>query len=424
MLDLEVQPERSLGNEQWEFVLGMPFYQAVHILRRQDRVIKGVQVWYSDQNPLLTDLVINLSQDGIRLIFDAACQRLKIIEVHSMTKVKLKYCGVHFNSAHIQPTIEQIDQSFGATHPGVYHSEKQLFVLNFRGLSFEFKIESKFEPRYAHGLGSLQFPNGASPVVTRMYIYTGNSLQDTRAPPMPLHCFHGNCYLDSLEVIREHNQTKALKFTLITEGNGPAKLSELRKVTCDRVVRFGDTCQDVVSALGCPSKTFYKAEDKMKIHSPDAHRLVRSRYSDYFFNYTTLGVDVLFDASVHRVKKFILHTNYPGHYDFNMYYRCEFSIPVEVEKTAALEGATVLPDTDTLSIDAHTKWSEIQGLLLRPDRKPVVLNRASSTNTTNPFGSTFCYGVQDMIFEVMQNSHIASVTVYQPQAPIHSKECS
>ncbi|ESO90826.1 hypothetical protein LOTGIDRAFT_122620 [Lottia gigantea] len=49
MLDLEVVPERSLGNEQWEFVLGMPIYQAVNILRRQDRTIKGVQVWYSDQ---------------------------------------------------------------------------------------------------------------------------------------------------------------------------------------------------------------------------------------------------------------------------------------------------------------------------------------------------------------------------------------
>ena len=30
--------------------------------------------------------------------------------------------------------------------------------------------------------------------------------------------------------------------------------------------------------------------------------------------------------------------------------------------------------------------------------KPLI--RASSTNTTNPFGSTFCYGYQDIIFEV------------------------
>ncbi|CAG5135295.1 unnamed protein product, partial [Candidula unifasciata] len=55
----------------------MPFYQAVNILRSQDSSIKGVQVWYSEQNPLQVDLVINLSQDGIKLIFDASSQRLK-----------------------------------------------------------------------------------------------------------------------------------------------------------------------------------------------------------------------------------------------------------------------------------------------------------------------------------------------------------
>lgn len=426
MLDLEVQPERSLGNEQWEFVLGMPFYQAVNILKRQDRIIKGVQVWYSDQNPLLADLVINLSQDGVRLIFDSTSQRLKIIEVYQMSKVKLKYCGVHFNAQHVQPTIEQIDQSFGATHPGVYHSEKQLFVLNFRGLSFEFHIESKFEPRYAHGLGSLQFPNGASPVVSRMYIYTGNSLDDTRAPPLPLNCFHGNCYLDFLEVIRENNMTKALKFSLVTESNGPAKLSELKRTMCERIVKFGDSTQDVVGALGCPSKIFYKSEDKMKIHSPDAHKLVRSRCSDYFFNYITLGVDILFDANVHQVKKFILHTNYPGHYDFNTYYRCEFQIPIMVEKLRPHEGqgATLPMEPENIIIEAHTKWDSVQAYLLTSEKRPVVLNRSSSTNTTNPFGSTFCFGVQDMIFEVMQNNHIASVTLYQLQPPTPPKDPS
>jgi hypothetical protein len=30
----------------------------------------------------------------------------------------LPFSGVHFNSPHVHPTIEQIDQSFGATHPG------------------------------------------------------------------------------------------------------------------------------------------------------------------------------------------------------------------------------------------------------------------------------------------------------------------
>ena len=110
-------------------------------------------------------------------------QRLKVIEIYDLTKVKLKYCGMHFNSQAIAPTIEQIDQSFDATHPGVYNSIEQLFHLSFRGLSFSFQLDSwteapKCEPSFAHGLASLQIPHGAT--VKRMYIYSGNSLQDTK----------------------------------------------------------------------------------------------------------------------------------------------------------------------------------------------------------------------------------------------------
>ena len=82
----------------------------------------------------------------------------------------------------------------------------------------------------------------------------------------------------------------------------------------------------------------------MKIHSPNAHRRSAALRSDYFYNYFTMGMvtpahiyhiedngdlswkhldetqfqDILFDAKNNKVKKFILHTNYPGHYNFNM----------------------------------------------------------------------------------------------------------
>lgn len=36
----------------------------------------------------------------------------------------------------------------------------------------------------------------------------------------------------------------------------------------------------------------------------------------------------LFCGKTHQIKKFILHTNYPNHYDFSIYDRCEFQIPV------------------------------------------------------------------------------------------------
>ena len=39
-----------------------------------------------------------------------------------------------------------------------------------------------------------------------------------RAPGLPITCFHGNCFSDCVEVLREHNTTVGLKFHLVTEG--------------------------------------------------------------------------------------------------------------------------------------------------------------------------------------------------------------
>ena len=162
--------------------------------------------------------------------------------------------------------------------------------------------------------------------------------------------------------------------------------------------------------------------------------------SDYFFNYFSLGLDILFDAS-HRVKKFVLHTNFPGHYDFNIYHRCEFSLPilsasstskkgqnegtkettqgvtgaVVAGKAAASDSSTAAAKAPSLTVTPYTKWNQVQEYLSSSSRHPVILNRASTTNTTNPFGATFCYGVQDIVFEIIQNNYIASVILYREE---------
>ncbi|XP_077283335.1 PHAF1 protein CG7083 isoform X2 [Arctopsyche grandis] len=408
MLELELVPERSLGTEHWEFVLGMHFSQSVAIIQSQVGVIRGVQVLYSDVNPLAVDIVINMPQDGIRLIFDPVAQRLKIIEVYNMKLVKLKYCGAWFNSPEVPPSIEQVEHSFGATHPGLYDSERQMFALNFRGLSFYFPIDSKFEPGYAHGLGSLQFPNGASPVVSRTTIYHGAHHSQTNssdgavigvtAPELPLSCYYSHLYLSRCDVLRDRHRTTGIRLHLYTEG--ATRTLEPARKGLTRCIIFGERCQDVARALGAPSRVFYKAEDKMRIHSPQARRRHYAAKSDYFFNYFTLGLDVLFDARTQKVKKLVLHTNYPGHYNFNMYHRCEFHLPVPPERSASDKLIDVSPPPVVVS--AYSRWEQVAGAL-RPAERPVVLNRASSTNTTNPFGSTFCYGYQDIIFEVCQS---------------------
>ncbi|XP_038218369.1 UPF0183 protein CG7083 [Zerene cesonia] len=416
MLDLEIIPERSLGCDAWEFVLGMHFSQAVAIIQSQVGTIRGVQVLYSDQNPLAVDLVINMPQDGIRLIFDPVAQRLKIIEIYNMKLVKLRYSGLCFNSPEITPSIEQVEHCFGATHPGLYDGQRHLFALNFRGLTFYFPVDSKFEPGYAHGLGSLQFPNGGSPVVSRTTIYYGSQHQLTRssnggrcsAPlaDLPLSCYRHQLHLRRCDVLRTATSTLGLRLHIYTEGSRAGEAPAARR----RVVRFGDSCQAVSRALAAPARLYYKADDKMRIHRPTARRRPPPA-SDYFFNYFTLGLDVLFDARTHQVKKFVLHTNYPGHYNFNMYHRCEFELNVQPDKC---ESNTLVESCGAVCVTAYSKWESVSRAL-RVCERPVVLNRASSTNTTNPFGSTFCYGYQDIIFEVMSNNYIASITLYQPE---------
>ena len=59
--------------------------------------------------------------------------------------------------------------------------------------------------------------------------------------------------------------------------------------------------------------------------------------------------------------------------------------------------------TPTCTWHAPPQWSEVQDYLMHPSDKPVVLNRSSSTNSINPFGSTYCYGHQNVIFEVSRN---------------------
>lgn len=408
MLELEVIPERSLGCDNWEFALGMHFSHAVTIIQSLVGTVKGVQVHYSSENPLGVDLIINMPLDGIRLIFDPVVQRLKIIEVFNMKLVKLKYCGLEFNSPAVAPSIEQIEHSFGATHPGIYDSSKQVFVLHFRGLSFYFPVDSKPQPGYAHGLGSLHFDSGKSPVVAKMAIFSGANISESKPPALPLQCYHSQIYLESATVLRTNYGTRGLRLNLYTEGT--VRTMEQKKQCFTREIYFGDTCQDVTASIGSPSRVFYKSEDKMRIHSPSAQRAGQPKRSDFFFNYFTLGIDVLFDANTQRIKKFILHTNYPGHYNFNMYHRCEFQLQLAPDKIAEDQ-----PINSMVSVTAYSKWDTISNRLT-PAERPVVLHRAGSTNTANPFGSTFCYGYQDIIFEVMPNNYIASLTIYNNNA--------
>ncbi|EGT33456.1 hypothetical protein CAEBREN_22939 [Caenorhabditis brenneri] len=105
--------------------------------------------------------------------------------------------------------------------------------------------------------------------------------------------------------------------------------------------------------------------------------------------------DVLFDFVSKRVVKFVLHTNAPGHCDFGMYSRCNFSIML---------------NDNQYEIRTDSKFDEFSHAFMDDSNtpRPVVLSRQEQ----QPFGSTFCYGTKQVIVEVMENSFLSSVTIY------------
>ncbi len=69
----------------------MHFSHAVAAIQSLVGTIKDVHILYCEKDALGVDLVINMTGDGIKLAFDPVNQRLKVIEVHDLALIRLKY---------------------------------------------------------------------------------------------------------------------------------------------------------------------------------------------------------------------------------------------------------------------------------------------------------------------------------------------
>jgi hypothetical protein len=127
---------------------------------------------------------------------------------------------------------------------------------------------------------------------------------------------------------------------------------------------FGASPQDVWAELGRPCGIHQKQVDPMVIHSASDPRPRTALCGDYFYNYFSRGIDILFDGQTHRIKKFVLHTNFPGHTDFNCYIKCNFFIHVPPgENGEELDKApTAYGNGLQRCISADTTWSQVQVL--------------------------------------------------------------
>eukprot|EP01092_Planopodium_desertum_P016622 TRINITY_DN9327_c0_g1_i1.p1 TRINITY_DN9327_c0_g1~~TRINITY_DN9327_c0_g1_i1.p1 ORF type:complete len:182 (+),score=5.59 TRINITY_DN9327_c0_g1_i1:1-546(+) len=160
----------------------------------------------------------------------------------------------------------------------------------------------------------------------------------------------------------------------------------------EHYIRFGDTPQDVVSAIGAPSDLYYKIDD---------FRAGKPSRSGYFLNYYDLGLDLLIDISTNTVIKIIFHTNFPCHMSFNQYAKCNFHYPLASDAGKELNADSKWDDVkDFFILDKEGKKTE--------EPKPIVGKQ------TGRFGPTLFYSYNGIVVEVMKaNGHLASVCLFK-----------
>lgn len=312
-----------------------------------------------------------MKEHCISLIFDSKSQRLKLIQVDDLSKVKLSYGNTIFTGDH-EATLERIyNQIFGPTYPGKYSTEYKkggyYYLLSYPGLTFIISIPKDKYLAYEKKLEiPIEFPDQTTPIATELLIYKGHDYQNPILPPIP-----------------EKEKLIYFEEVYVTLGKG-IQFKERKKN-----VFIKDTPQDVMSELGSPDQIFYKKHDKLKIHTNqiDDENNDHPNAIDYFFNYFSLGIDIMFDGSTHTVQKIIMRTNFPGSKDFNVYKKCNYQIKIKNQ--------TITPSDKFDSIHQ----------LLGDGAKPLI-------NANSPFGKTWYYAYENCIFEVLQNQYVNSLTIF------------
>jgi len=395
-------PGQSLGN----FQLGMALPDAIELLKAD---ATHFELLFNDAEPLQSDICLKVPKDGMNLRFEPKSQRLHLIDVYDLMMCRLSYTkntvNTCFADAHLTPTFLLIYELFGPTYPGQYDKSKQAYFLKYPGLSFLFPIPEEFRDLY-DGTGNnnevpLEMPDGTTPAATRFFVYTGPSAELSTLPPL----------------CEDDEQAEHISAQLW----GDLQLN-FRRLRCS--ISTQSTAQDVLSSLGEPSDIYCKGGsgsvqgiNSTSDRAQQSHQHHRT-YPDYFYNYSRLGLDLLFDAQSHLLKKMILHTNSPAHQNFHTYHKCQFQLLLPPDASsgdcssgdshATTDGIDGISHSGAVTCDM--KWDAVQRICGSGGR-PMV---HGSSTAAHPFGKTYFYApYPGCIFEVMRNGHMAGVVLFK-----------
>lgn len=194
-----------------------------------------------------------------------------------------------------------IYKSFGPTYPGEFDSNQSIYTLKYPGLAFNFPIPIKHQNLYKTSTDlPLEFPDGTTPIASKVILYSNsNTWQQATVPPLAKFLAESNTSNSTkygklgkreVEAIIA-KPTKGITLRFPTHGstvdtdialdkssammtnndsnsNRMTNSSNISIVNQNVLINLNSTtAQDILADLGKPSRTFYKEEDKMKIHS-------------------------------------------------------------------------------------------------------------------------------------------------------------
>jgi len=424
-MKLNLDPGKGAG----PFIIGSDVRDVLNTLSTLpwSDVVRQTTIKYDRGLKRDSDILFDLTENGVLLRFSHETQKLKSVEIYAFRSLQLFFCGMSFSGSSPQPqmydsisfrdaysgngvakvpTFAEIYGLFRPTYPGKYNfsPDRITYTLKYPGITFIFTIPEtwrelarQLESRRDH---PIEFPDKTSPLVERISV---SQPADEDGKVLASSPSTGDL-MDSM-MASSGGEEEFKKKAEVRKQNVTVKLLDGLYFSDGSSIRFGDSVQDVLATLGEPDDKFVKQTGRMK-NQARSSQISSSGAAppDVFYNYFSSGIDVLIDGKTFTVKKFVLHSNFPHHKDFGRYSKSIWRsvvCPLGAEEEAGRE------------INVDFTWPEIRAAFApcETSGEPLV-NSASSAES--PFGTTFYHAYEQYctIFEVTGNDFIASLTFF------------
>lgn len=333
--------------------------------------------------------------NGLRLRFDGADQRLRIIEVTNFHRSRLSYNGSELVRDRRGPTFRFIyNKLFGPTYAGEYLQDQGIYILSYPGISFAFPVD-KGEWKDDVDFVSLLSASTAHSA-TSMAIFHGQSWSEARNQLFTKPAQNPRSTLVTPGSAKQSTANDEIEMVRILNG---AKVELVRRYNPTFVITLHSTSpQDLVTELGPPTSIYHKNDHRLSIHRTRGHvghapddtddteaEEIQSENeddddesptSDYFYNYYNHGFDVFISTRgiSHVATKIILHGNIPGSYEFQRYRRSRWIL--SMDDTCSENKAL----NSEMSFDMiYERLKEKFGII----QKPMLLNRGSDSPSSS-----------------------------------------